>query len=92
MYPLNRTKSWSFDVKVKTCVSLSVIISNDTGESVWWRGCTTLNDQKLGCTERKWNHTGKEILIDECICDDDLCNEDMKQFSTEKTTTIHGRS
>ena len=70
--------------------SLIVIIGNDTGESVWWRGCTPLNDQKLGCTERKWNGTGKEILVDECICNDDLCNEDMQKFSTEKPTTIPG--
>lgn len=67
-----------------------VIIGNDTGESVWWRGCTPLNDQKLGCTERKWNGTGKEILVDECICNEDLCNEDMQKISTEKPTTIPG--
>ena len=64
------------------------------GEPIWWRGCKPLINETNGCTEHKWFHNEKEMTVDECICDTDLCNTEMGPIvstSTEKTTTPEGK-
>ena len=60
----------------------------------WRRGCKMLIDQKLGCSQRTWSHDGKETLIDECVCENNLCNAEMSPIpettSTTKSTTTDG--
>ena len=64
----------------------------DGQESHWWRGCKTLTEgAKLECTEHKFVHHEHEYLVDECVCDEDLCNAKMDpipQTSTSPLTTI----
>ena len=65
----------------------------DGSDEHYRRGCKTLHDETLGCSEHKWSHDGEEMDVDECICDSDLCNKDMgpiETTSTEKTTTPEG--
>ena len=51
--------------------------------------------EPLGCTEHKFMHEDHEILVDECVCKEDLCNEKMDPIPspstlTPKTTTPKG--
>ena len=64
----------------------------DGDHETWWRGCKVLINQTLGCSEHKWYHGGVEMLVDECICDKNLCNQkiELETTSTIKTTTAQG--
>ena len=45
---------------------------------MWWRGCRQLKEnEQLGCEEHITEHTGYDIVVDECICKTDLCNKEM---------------
>ena len=63
------------------------LVHNDSSEEHWWRGCKSDRDEPLGCTEHKFFHGDQEILVDECVCKEDLCNKDMGPLPTETTTT-----
>ena len=67
---------------------------DDTSEEVWWRGCKSDRDEPVGCTQHKFFHHDEEIVVDECVCKEDLCNEDMGPIitttPTPQTTTPHG--
>ena len=70
-------------------------MSTDGEDSTWWRGCKVLNNQTLGCSEHKWfPPDGPAVLVDECVCDKNLCNQDIgpipETTSTVKTTTTNG--
>ena len=45
----------------------------------------------MGCSEHKFIHDGHEDLVDECVCDTELCNTQVgpipETTTTEKTTT-----
>ena len=73
---------------------LQTLVHNDSSEESWWRGCKYDRDEPLGCTQHKFMHEDHEILVDECICKDDLCNEAMGPIpspsTTPKTTTPKG--
>ena len=43
--------------------------------------------EPLGCTEHKFMHEDHEILVDECVCKEDRCNEAMGPIPTPSTTT-----
>ena len=48
----------------------------------------------IGCTEHKWLHHDHEYLVDECVCDTELCNKDMQPIpssTTSKSTTPSGK-
>ena len=47
-----------------------------------------------GCQIRTYNHDGEEIVIDQCICTDDLCNKEMQEITstTSATTTHNGKN
>ena len=66
------------------CVFVSVV--NETGgESVTWeRNCIKSNEQLLGCHEHKWRDS--EIIVDECVCTEDLCNSKMSPIDVTTTT------
>ena len=66
---------------------------DEEGETKWSRDCTHNVNKTIGCQKRSWPHDGQETIIDECICDKDLCNKDMEAItsSTAKTTTTNGR-
>ena len=54
-------------------------------EGEWWkRSCKTMAEHPVGC-ERHSLDDGD--VIDECICDIDLCNKDMGP-ATDTTTPI----
>ena len=38
-----------------------------------------------GCTEHKFHDSGN--VVDECICDTNLCNREMGQISTSTSPT-----
>ena len=68
---------------------LAVSNGNDT---IWWRrDCAPKGEEPLGCTEHKFHDT--ERVVDECICDTNLCNREMGPISTTTapttTTTTH---
>ena len=60
----------------------------------WQRGCKMLINQTLGCSQHKWFHDDKETVVDECVCNTNLCNEEMDPIpdktSTKKPTSPDG--
>ena len=44
---------------------------------LWWRGCKANHDGPLGCDEKIIEHTGYDIVEDECTCKTELCNKKM---------------
>ena len=75
-------------------IFLFVLVHNDSSEDSWWRGCKYDRDEPLGCTQHKFMHEDHEIIVDECVCKEDRCNEAMdpipSPFTTPKTTTPKG--
>ena len=45
-------------------------------------------NQTIGCSQHKWFHDGKELTVDECICNNNLCNKDIQPIP--ETTTPKG--
>ena len=54
----------------------------------WQRGCKPLGDETLGCSEHEFSHDGQEITVDECICNSNLCNNEMGPMETSTTPKI----
>ena len=73
-------------------VVIFYLFKDEEGETKWSRDCTHNVNKTVGCQKRSWSHDGQETLIDECICDKDLCNKDMEAITstTSKTTTPKG--
>ena len=72
-------------------ITLFLSVHPDGVEGSWWRGCKALENQTLGCSEHEWLHDGTEMLVHECVCDKNLCNQDTPgTTSTVKTTTMKG--
>ena len=62
------------------------LVPSEGEEEHWWRGCKILpENSEVGCTEHSFNHDGHEYLVDECVCDHDLCNKEMQPIP--ETTT-----
>ena len=53
----------------------------------WWRGCKPNHDEPLGCSEHNFPHDGYDVLVDECVCDTDMCNTEMGPIPTVTSTT-----
>ena len=50
-------------------------------------------EHKTGCYQHDFSHHDHEYLVDECVCDTELCNKDMQPIETSttaKTTTSLG--
>ena len=61
-------------------------MEHDTSAEVWKRNCKHREEnEQLGCTQHKW--MGGVILVDECICEVDLCNGVMGPIPESTTTT-----
>ena len=59
------------------------------------RSCTYASFVNQGCTEKNEYLNGKEMKVDECICDKDECNRNMGEIETSSTipeTTTKGRN
>ena len=72
------------------CSDLSV--EDEVSDEHWWRGCKMRDS--IGCSEHKWLHHDHEYLVDECVCDTELCNKDMQPIpssTTVKSTTPSGK-
>ena len=69
--------------QIDTCTCFAVM--EDKSTEIWRRNCKhKSNEEHVGCSEHKW--MGGIILVDECICEGDLCNGDMGPYtSTSKT-------
>ena len=61
------------------------VVPEEGEEPKWVRDCKHDIDNTLGCSQHKWMHDGHETLVDECVCNTDLCNREME--STTKWTT-----
>ena len=73
------------------CSDLSV--EDEVSDEHWWRGCKMRDS--IGCSEHKWLHHDHEYLVDECVCDTELCNKDMQPIpssTTVKTSTPSGNT
>ena len=57
------------------------------------RDCKVAVNGSVGCSEHKRLHHDHAIVVDECVCKTDLCNDIMGPMpeitSTAKTTTTH---
>ena len=60
-------------------------VTEDKSTEIWRRNCKhKSNEEQVGCSEHKW--MGGMILVDECICEGDLCNGDMGPYTSTSTT------
>ena len=60
-------------------------VTEDKSTEIWRRNCKhKSNEEQVGCSEHKW--MGGIILVDECICEGDLCNGDMGPYTSTSTT------
>ena len=67
--------------KIDTCFA----VTEDKSTEIWRRNCKhKSNEEHVGCSEHKW--MGGIILVDECICEGDLCNGDMGPYTSTSTT------
>ena len=69
--------------QIDTCTCFAV--TEDKSTEIWRRNCKhKSNEEHVGCSEHKW--MGGIILVDECICEGDLCNGDMGPYTSTSTT------
>ena len=60
-------------------------VTEDKSSEIWRRNCKHKSDEEqVGCSEHKW--MGGIMLVDECICEGDLCNRDMGPYTSTSTT------
>ena len=59
-----------------------LLVHNDSSEEFWWRGCKPKHEEPLICSEHKYQYHDRDVYIDECLCDTDLCNKDMAPLVT----------
>ena len=68
------------------------LVHDDPSEEHWWRGCKSDHGEHLGCTQHQFYHHDHEELVDECVCQEALCNREMGPIETTtpvpSTTTI----
>ena len=68
-----------------------LVVHEELTEDHWWRGCKVNINHTIGCSQHKFLHHDVEYLVDECVCDTELCNKDMDPIpettSTPKITT-----
>lgn len=59
-------------------------------EVFWRRDCIhRTSTEPLGCFQQTYNDGN--IVVDECICEGDFCNEKMPEFTTSTTTSTTTR-
>ena len=63
-------------------------VTNDTmpGGLLWRRNCKIKGTRTIGCERHNLDGSGR--LVDECICDTDLCNRDMGPIPDVTSTTV----
>ena len=63
------------------------VVPEEGEEPKWVRDCKHDIDNTLGCSQHKWMHDGHETLVDECVCNTDLCNREMQPIPDTTSTT-----
>ena len=56
---------------------ISLLVHPDSEQDHWWRGCKLDLDSVMGCSQHPFTRHGEEYLVDECVCDTPLCNNEM---------------
>ena len=68
--PIDNAKEISSTLNYKTIRLDNDILVEE--EMSWQRGCKIMVNQTIGCSQHKWFHDGKELTVDECICNNNL--------------------
>ena len=68
-------------------------MATDTTEEKYHRDCMVMVNQSIGCSEHTVKLLNREIVVDVCLCNTDLCNKEMgpmpETTSTAKSTTTN---
>ena len=73
------------------CSGLFILVvdgSEDQDEEEWRRFCNTIGEDPLGCHDI---HLSSGVVVRDCACDTDLCNDYMEPIPT-KTTSAQATS
>ena len=71
---------------------LLYLVATDGSPEKWRRNCKVVKSSTIfGCSQHDFGVNGNVIVVDECVCDTDLCNKIMgpipETTSTTQTTT-----
>ena len=69
--------------KVKCSGVLILVVDGSEDQEEWRRFCNTVSEDSLGCHEI---YPSSGVVVRDCVCDTDLCNDYMDPIPTETTS------